>query len=183
MRKSMILAAASALALATAALPAAAAGPRAQGNPAPLDQGAVTPPNMDQPGPPGAGPESTQQERFEHESMGTTQRRVTTGQSGVMPQEGGPAFPPDIVGKNLRNTQGEVVGSIEAVRGNQIVVSVGSYLGMGRHEIVLNHDEVNMAGEDRITTPLSITQLQAKPAISVESTAPGGRSGDRFEPR
>ncbi len=183
MRLSTMLAAASALALATATLPAAAADQAPHGTPAPVLREAPTVPNMDQPGPPGAGPENAQQERTEHERTTVIQRRSVTEESGVMPQEGGPDFPTDIVGHNLLNTHGDVVGEITAVRGNRILVSVGSYLGLGRHEIELNHDEVNISKGGQITTPLTITRLQQKPAVSVQSTQPKTQSNDRFEPR
>ncbi len=185
MRKTLALAAVSALALATAALPASA-DTQSRVTPVPLTQQQGTVPNQQFPNPPGAGPESTNETTHEgtvQERTGTTEYRSMHEQSGVMPREGGPAFPAGLEGQNLYNTHGDVVGSIKQVRGNRMVVGVGSYLGMGEHDIVLNHEEVNVSKGGKATTELSITDLQHKPRFDVQTTAPKGQSGDRFEPR
>jgi hypothetical protein len=139
MRKTMMLAAASALALATAALPAVA--------------GDISHPPM------------------------------RPSQQGAQLNDGQPAFPQGLAGQNLLNMHGDVVGTIKRAEGQQIVVGVGSYLGMGEHDIVLDRDEVNLTENGAATTPLSITDLQKKPAYNAKTTIPGGQSGDRFAPR
>lgn len=103
--------------------------------------------------------------------------------AGISPEPGGPPFPAGLVGHNLLNVRGDIVGTIRRVEGNRMVVGVGSYLGIGQHDIMLTHDEVNVSPDGTAWTPLSISTLQQKPALDAQSTIPAGGSGDRYEPR
>jgi hypothetical protein len=49
-----------------------------------------------------------------------------------------PALPPEsIVGMNVVNAEGDKVGDVEKIAGDQVIVSVGGFLEIGEHNVAL----------------------------------------------
>lgn len=90
------------------------------------------------------------------------------------------APPQDAVGKSVYSAQGEQIGEIEAIEGNQVIVSVGGFLGMGDHKVALPWDQMSMSGsgeEARITTSMTEDQLKSLPEYKEGESGSGGTSG------
>lgn len=86
----------------------------------------------------------------------------STGMSGssvMAPSE-------DLVGKDVVNAQGEEIGEISAVMGNQVIVEVGGFLGIGAREVAVDWEKITTtgAGDDlKLQTTLTKAELEAMP--------------------
>ncbi len=72
----------------------------------------------------------------------------------------------DVVGKNVVNAQGEEIGEISAVMGNQVIVEVGGFLGIGAREVAVDWEKITPtgAGDDmKLQTTLTKSELEAMP--------------------
>jgi len=99
-----------------------------------------------------------------------------------------PAQPPaSIVGKDVINTAGDKVGSVSKIDGDQVIVSVGGFLGIGSHDVALAWNQLNLSGageEQKVQTALSKDELKAMPeykepsgSSTRSSSSPAMRSG------
>lgn len=77
----------------------------------------------------------------------------------------------DLVGKPVRNLKGDKIGEVERVHGNQAVVAVGGFLGIGERRVALNASELMVSGNGKdaaITTTLTEDELDARPKVDTE---------------
>jgi sporulation protein YlmC with PRC-barrel domain len=78
-----------------------------------------------------------------------------------------PALPPQsIVGKDIVNTDGEEIGEVTEISGDQVIASVGGFLGMGAHDVALNWSDLTMtgSGEDmKLETSFTKDELKKMP--------------------
>lgn len=78
-----------------------------------------------------------------------------------------PAVPPEsIVGSNLVTPDGKKVGSIDKIEGDQVIVSIGGFLGIGSRNVALPWKDLAMAGtgkDAKIMTSLSEAELKELP--------------------
>jgi hypothetical protein len=89
-------------------------------------------------------------------------------------------------GMDVVNADGEKVGEIEQVIGDQIIVSVGGFLGIGDRNVALNKSQLTMKGsgaDAKLQTALSKQALQdlpehKQPAGATGSSQRGSRSPD-----
>lgn len=57
------------------------------------------------------------------------------------------ATPPStVVGKDIVNNEGDTIGEVESVSDNQVIVSVGGFLGIGGRKVALGWDQITQAG-------------------------------------
>ncbi|MEX2451074.1 MAG: PRC-barrel domain-containing protein [Rhodospirillales bacterium] len=56
------------------------------------------------------------------------------------------APPSDVVGKDIVNNEGDTIGEIESVSDNQVIVSVGGFLGIGDRKVALGWDQITQTG-------------------------------------
>lgn len=155
LRKSAMLAAASAVALMTA--PALAAGDKSAGDPRA-----------------GAQTESQTQMQGGAQTQGEAQVRGNA-QSGTRIRAD------DLLDKNIQNAQGESIGDIDSVIIDEkgevaaVIVAVGGFLGMGEHNVAIDWNDLEIR-EDGGTIQSSMTreQLEALPAYDYERTEQRG---------
>lgn len=92
-----------------------------------------------------------------------------------------PAAPPDsIIGKDLVTADGKKVGEIDKIEGDQVIVSVGGFLGLGSHDVALPWKELTMTGsgdDAKLLTSMSEKELKELPEYKAPEPArssPGG---------
>ncbi len=74
--------------------------------------------------------------------------------------------PESVVGKSVTNAAGEDIGEISAVIGNQVVVEVGGFLGIGARDVALDWSQITPTGtgnDMKLQTTLTKDELQAMP--------------------
>jgi hypothetical protein len=95
-------------------------------------------------------------------------------QPGVKPAEGSggatmtspavPAIPPtSVVGMDVVNAKGKKIGEVSRIVGDQVVVSVGGFLGIGSHDVALNWKQFDMMGSGKkakLRTDISEDELK-----------------------
>jgi len=97
-----------------------------------------------------------------------------------------PTLPPaSIVGKDVVNAAGDKVGSVSKIDGNQVIVSVGGFLGIGSHDVALAWNQLNLSGsgdQQKLETSLSKDELKAMPEYKEprSSSTTGGSAGSRM---
>jgi hypothetical protein len=78
-----------------------------------------------------------------------------------------PTQPPaSIVGKDVVNAAGDKIGSVTKIDGNQVIVSVGGFLGIGSHDVALAWNQLSLSGsgnQQKLETALSKDELKAMP--------------------
>ena len=153
---STFLLAASGVALAQTASPGDSAGSTSPGA---AGTGTMRPnDNMNKPATPGS---STAQS--------DTTRGTMTGQSTTT----GPTSTPsttlrlaDVEGKDVVNANGDTIGTVEGIVGNNVILSVGGFLGMGKKHVSVPASAVTVsgAGDDaELVTTMTEEALKAMP--------------------
>jgi hypothetical protein len=87
----------------------------------------------------------------------------TSGALQSSPSSSPPAF---IVGKSVTNAQGDKIGTVSKIDGNNVVVSVGGFLGIGSHDVAVPWSQLTLAGagdEAKLQTALTRDELKAMP--------------------
>lgn len=82
-----------------------------------------------------------------------------SGSSVMAPSE-------DLVGKDVVNAEGKEIGEISAVLGNQVIVEVGGFLGIGAREVAVDWEKITTTGtgdEMKLQTTLTKAELEAMP--------------------
>lgn len=107
-----------------------------------------------------------------------------TGAAGAGATGGAAATLDAKEGMDVVNAQGEKIGEVAAIEGEQIIVSVGGFLGMGAREVALNKSELQMSGsgeEAKLQTSMTQEELEKLPAHEASSTGtpPGGQMPER----
>jgi hypothetical protein len=91
-----------------------------------------------------------------------------------------PATPPQtIVGKNVVNTKGDAIGEVKAVHGDQVIVSVGGFLGIGSRDVALNWSELTMSGSGdnaKLQTSMTKDELKSLPEYKASNSSSGSSS-------
>jgi hypothetical protein len=91
-----------------------------------------------------------------------------------------PATPPQtIVGKNVVNTKGDTIGEVKSVKGDQVIVSVGGFLGIGSRDVALNWNELTMTGSGdsaKLQTTMTKDELKNLPEYKADSSSSGSSS-------
>lgn len=93
---------------------------------------------------------------------------MTTPSSGMPGQAASPsAMPPEtVVGKSIVNAEGEEIGEISKIVGNQVIVEVGGFLGIGARDVAIDWSQVSTTGmgdEMKLQTTLTKEELEAMP--------------------
>ena len=92
-----------------------------------------------------------------------------------------PATPPEsIVGKNVVNTKGDTIGEVKAIHGDQVIVSVGGFLGMGSRDVALNWNELTMTGSGenaKLQTAMTKDELKNLPEYKTGSSSENSSGG------
>ena len=115
------------------------------------------------------------------------------GDTGAPPAAGGAAGTTGELdakeGMDVVNAKGEKIGEVAAIEGEQIIVSVGGFLGMGAREVALSKTELQMSGtgeEAKLQTSMTQEELEklpahesAAPTGGAESPPPGGQMPER----
>jgi hypothetical protein len=88
-----------------------------------------------------------------------------------------PATPPQtIVGKNVVNTKGDTIGEVKSVKGDQVIVSVGGFLGIGSRDVALNWNELTMTGSGdnaKLQTTMTKDELKNLPEYKADNSSSG----------
>jgi len=105
------------------------------------------------------------------------------GDTGAPPAAGGAAGTTGELdakeGMDVVNAKGEKIGEVAAIEGEQIIVSVGGFLGMGAREVALSKTELQMSGsgeEAKLQTSMTQEELEKLPAHQ-KTEAPSGGAG------
>jgi len=84
-------------------------------------------------------------------------------------------------GMEVVNAEGRKIGEVTRVDGDQVIVSIGEYLGMGERQVVLQRDQLKTAGageQPRLEISMSDEELRQLPAHEAGgSGATGGTGG------
>ena len=85
--------------------------------------------------------------------------------------------PPTIVGKDLVNTKGQKIGKIAKIDGNQVVLSVGGFLGIGAHEVAVPWNSLTTMGSGaklKVETAMTEDELKQLPAYKDSGAGDSG---------
>lgn len=102
-------------------------------------------------------------------------------------------------GMEVVNAEGQKIGEVKSVEGEQIIVSIGEYLGIGARDVALSRDQLQPtgSGEDaKLQTSMTQQELQQLPpheggagggsapgaAPGGEAPSPGGGGGEAPSP-
>jgi hypothetical protein len=142
-----------------------AAGPQSDRvGPAPTGNAVVAQASPTQPTPPAAGSGSS----------------GATAPSAAQPK----TPPPAVVGKELVNAKGEKIGKIDKIDGDQVVVSVGGFLGIGAHKAAVPWSSLTTMGSGsnlKVETAMTEDELKQLPAYksaddsSIRAMPPAGK--------
>jgi len=96
---------------------------------------------------------------------------MTGGTTGTSKDDGDmkPVSVSSLVGKNLYNLKGDVLGDIEHVVDGangqtSVVIGHGGFLGMGEKQVAVALDKISMNRDRLVTRGLSDDQIRAMPA-------------------
>ena len=123
--------------------------------------------------PTGASPAPT--ERMERATPGASDIKppsaVTTPRTMTSADMASAINSDDLIGKKVKNSSDETVGSIDALLVSKdarvvgVVLDVGGFLGVGGKKVVIPMDQLSVAGKDDVRLPTaSKEQLQQAPA-------------------
>lgn len=102
-------------------------------------------------------------------TMGTQQGADTMSTqpgAGAVDTQAAMSPPEDVVGKNIVNAQGDEIGEITGIDGNQLIVEVGGFLGIGAREVAVDWSRIQQTGAgDQMELQSSLTkeELEAMP--------------------
>jgi hypothetical protein len=78
-----------------------------------------------------------------------------------------PALPPEsVVGKTVINAEGDEIGEVASIFGDQVIVSVGGFLGVGTHDVALDWKQLKATGtgdDMKLETTLTKDELKSMP--------------------
>lgn len=105
---------------------------------------------------------------------------VPAGPDGMAPPAK-PSNPPQaIIGKDLVSADGKTVGEVKKIVGNQVIVSMGGFLGLGAREVALLWNDLALSGAgDRmqLRSAMSQKELEALPRYEDPERARPARDG------
>jgi hypothetical protein len=81
--------------------------------------------------------------------------------------------PSFIVGKDVVNAQGDKIGTVEKIEGNNVIVSVGGFLGIGSHDVSVAWNQLSMSGtgdQAKLKTSLTKDELKAMPEYKANAS-------------
>jgi hypothetical protein len=99
-------------------------------------------------------------------TMGNSSTSVTTPSA---------AFTESLKGKDVVNLEGDAIGEVEGIQGDNLVVSVGGFLGIGARNVALSRSQVSITGtgdDQKIVTSLTKDELKAMPEVTMDKNAP-----------
>src|SRR6185295_18687039 len=88
-------------------------------------------------------------------------------------------LPSFIVGKAVTNAAGDKIGTVDKIDGNNVIVSVGGFLGIGSHDVSLPFSQLTLTGtgdDAKLQTALSRDELKAMPEYSDSNGTKSGSS-------
>ena len=98
--------------------------------------------------------------------------------TSAAPSAGQPATPPStIIGKDLVNTKGQKIGKIDKIDGNQVVLSVGGFLGIGAHKVAVPWNSLTTMGSGaklKVETAMTEDELKQLPAYKDSGSGDSG---------
>lgn len=74
--------------------------------------------------------------------------------------------PQAVIGKDVTNAMGETIGKVTKIAGEQVIVAVGGFLGVGAYDVALNWNQFTASGDGndiKLQTVLSKDQLKKMP--------------------
>ncbi|MGE5146794.1 MAG: PRC-barrel domain-containing protein [Candidatus Eiseniibacteriota bacterium] len=89
----------------------------------------------------------------------------------------------DIIGKTVKNTKGETLGSVDDLvvsRDDKVVyaiVSVGGFLGVGDKLVAVRYDQLKRDGKDTFVYNATKEDLKARPAFRFDAADAGATDG------
>ncbi len=99
-------------------------------------------------------------------TMGNTDTSVTTPSATLSES---------LRGKDVVNLEGDSIGEVKGIQGDNLVVSVGGFLGIGARNVALSRSQVSITGtgdDQKIVTSLTKDELKAMPEVTLDTTAP-----------
>jgi len=92
---------------------------------------------------------------------------VTTPSRSGEPSAMQPALPQEsVVGKAIVNAEGDKIGEVTKIAGDQVIVSVGGFLGLGTHDVALRWNQIKTTGSGddmKLETTLTKDELKNMP--------------------
>jgi len=79
----------------------------------------------------------------------------------------------DVEGKDVVNANGDTIGTVEGIVGNNVILSVGGFLGMGKKHVSVPSSSVTMSGtgdDAELVTTLTEEELKAMPEYERPAT-------------
>lgn len=76
-------------------------------------------------------------------------------------------------GKDVVNLEGDTIGEVKGIQGDNLVVSVGGFLGIGARNVALSRSQVSVTGvgdDQKIVTSLTKDELKAMPEVTLDTT-------------
>jgi len=71
--------------------------------------------------------------------------------------------PQAVIGKDVTNVMGETIGKVTKIDGEQVIVAVGGFLGLGAYDVALDWSQFKTSGDGddiKLQTTLSKDQLK-----------------------
>ena len=101
------------------------------------------------------------------------------GTSGSLQTSPSSSAPPGfVVGKSVTNAQGDKIGTVSKIEGNNVIISVGGFLGIGSHDVSVPWSQLTLSGtgdDAKLQTALTRDELKAMPEYKEpESGSAGG---------
>lgn len=113
------------------------------------------------------------------DSGSNAQTGTSSGAAGAQQR-----FTQDLEGKDVVDSQGEKIGTVDSVIGGRLIVSSGGVLGIGDRKVALGPSHVSVSGsgtERRVVATVSRDQLKNMPEYN-ESTDSPSRSQSPTSP-
>ncbi len=106
--------------------------------------------------------------------MSTTAGNNTTTSANPSTAAG---FNQTLRGKDVVNVEGDTIGEVKGIQGDNLVVSVGGFLGIGARDVALSRSQVSVTGvgdDQKLVTSLTKDELKAMPEVTMDTPRTGG---------
>lgn len=102
------------------------------------------------------------------------------GAIGGAPSAAQPAVPPPtIIGKDLVDSKGKKVGKVAKIDGDQVVVAVGGFLGIGARDVAVpwkSLTTIGSGGSQKVETSMTEDELKQLPEYKTSENGSGIRA-------
>lgn len=76
------------------------------------------------------------------------------------------------IGRPVYSSDGEHVGEISAISGDQVYADIGGFLGIGETRVLLSPDQIATVNDKRIDLTLTQAQANELPSVDADPGAP-----------